>query len=64
MDISYSIIQQENEYRILLTPVDITVLPDQLQKTIVDRNIDISELIIDRISGESTTRQTVLHDFL
>lgn len=62
MDISYSIIQQENEYRILLTPVDITVLPDQLQKTIVDRNIDISELIIDRISGESTTRQTVLHD--
>ncbi|SFW36935.1 hypothetical protein SAMN02910409_1908 [Prevotellaceae bacterium HUN156] len=62
MEASYSIVQQEDEYRILLTPVNISAFPEQLQKKLVDRNIDISELIIDRISGESTTSQSVLHD--
>ena len=62
MEASYSIIQKENEYRVLLTPVDITAFPEQLQQVLVDRNIDISELIIDRVSGESTTGQDVLHD--
>jgi len=62
MEASYSIVQQENEYRILLTPVDTTALPEQLQKILSDRNIDLSELIIDRISGNSTTGQDILHD--
>ena len=62
MEASYSIVQQENEYRILLTPVDTSALPEQLQKILTDRNIDLSELIIDRISGNSTTGQDILHD--
>ena len=62
METSYSIIQKENEYRILLTPVNTEVLPEHIQEAIKGRNIDISELIIERISGESTTGQDVLHD--
>jgi len=62
METSYSIIQKENEYRILLTPVDTEVLPEHIQEVIKSRDIDISELIIERISGESTTGQDVLHD--
>lgn len=62
MEAAYSIVQQENEYRILLTPVNITALPKHLQKLLADRNIDVSELIIDRISGDSTTGQDILHD--
>ena len=62
MEASYSIVQKENEYRILLTPVDITALPEELQKILSDRNVDLSELIIDRISGNSTTGQDILHD--
>ncbi len=62
MEASYSIVQKENEYRILLTPVDITALPEELQKILSDRNVDLSELIIDRINGNSTTGQDILHD--
>ncbi|MBO7138645.1 MAG: hypothetical protein J6V92_09315 [Bacteroidaceae bacterium] len=59
---SYSIIQKDNEYRILLTSVNTEVLPEHIQEAISNRGIDISELIIERISGESTTTQDVLHD--
>ena len=62
MEASYSIIQQENEYRILLTPVNTGGLPVNIQEVLSNRKIDISELIIERISGESTTGQEVLHD--
>lgn len=62
MEAYYSIIQKENEYRILLTPVNTGVLPVHIQNIIAERMIDISELIIERISGESTTGQDVLHD--
>lgn len=62
MEAYYSIIQKENEYRILLTPVDTGVLPERIQQVLAERDIDISELIIERISGESTTRQDILHD--
>lgn len=62
MEASYSIIQKENEYRILLTPVDTGVLPDYIQKVLKSKNIDVSELIIERISGDSTTGQDILHD--
>ena len=55
MKASYSIIQKSNEYRILLTPVNIEVLPDDIQNVLSSRKIDISELMIERISGESTT---------
>lgn len=62
MEASYSIVQKENEYRILLTSVNTEVLPAHIQEAIKSRGIDISELIIERISGESTTGQDVLHD--
>ena len=62
MEASYSIVQKSNEYRILLTSVNIEVLPEHILKVLTSRKIDISELIIERISGESTTGQDVLHD--
>ena len=62
MEVSYSIIQKENEYRILLTPVNTGVLSESVQNVLAKRQIDISELMIERISGESTTGQDVLHD--
>lgn len=62
MEASYSIIQRENEYRVLLTSVNTEVLPEHIQEAIKSRGIDISELIIERISGETTTGQDVLHD--
>ncbi|MBR3656147.1 MAG: hypothetical protein IKN58_03130 [Prevotella sp.] len=62
MEASYSIIQKDNEYRILLTPVNIEVLPEHIQTVLSSRKIDISELMIERICGNSTTGQDVLHD--
>ena len=62
METSYSIVQKENEYRVLLTSVNTEVLPEHISKVISDREIDICELMIERIKGESTTGQDVLHD--
>jgi hypothetical protein len=62
MEASFSINQKNNEYRILLTPVNTEVLPSDIQTALKSRDIDISELMIERISGESTTGQDVLHD--
>lgn len=62
MEAYYSIIQKDNEYRILLTPVNTEGLPENIQQVLSSRIIDVSELIIERISGESTTGQDVLHD--
>ena len=62
METSYSIVQKESEYRILLTPANLGSLSATVLKVIADRGIDVSELIIDRISGETTTEQDVLHD--
>ena len=60
MEASYSIVQRENEYRILLTSVNTEVLPKHIQEAISSRDIDISELIIERISGESTTGRCMI----
>lgn len=46
----------------MLTSVNTEVLPERIQKILTSRNIDISELMIERISGESTTGQDILHD--
>ena len=62
MEASYSILYKESEYRILLSPVKTDILSDDVKALIVSKNIDVSELIIDRIKGESTTEQEVLHD--
>lgn len=62
METSYSIIQRDSEYRVLLTPANLKALSDDLQQIISERGVDVSELMIDRISGDSTTEQDVLHD--
>ena len=62
MEAAYSIVQKDNEYRVLLTSVNTEVLPERILKILTGRNIDISELMIERISGESTTGQDILHD--
>lgn len=62
MEAAYSIIHQESEYRILLTPANLSPLSDEIKKILHDRDIDVSELMIDRISGDTTTDQDVLHD--
>ena len=45
-----------------MTSVSIEVLPERIYNVLTSRKIDVSELIIERISGESTTTQDVLHD--
>lgn len=62
MEAYYSIVKKDSEYRILLTPVNVEVLPENILRTLSDRHVDISELIIERISGDDTTGQDVLHD--
>jgi len=57
MDASYSIIQKENEYRILLTSVNTGSLSNNIQEIIRDRDIhsDIVELLkedIKEVSGK------------
>lgn len=62
METSYSIIQRDSEYRISLTPANLNALSDDILSLFVEKEIDVSELIIDRISGTTTTDQEVLHD--
>jgi hypothetical protein len=47
---------------VLLTAANLSSLSDDVLTVLGERNIDISELMIDRISGKSTTEQDVLHD--
>ena len=62
MESSYSIFHKGSEYRILLSPVRLDVLSDKISSVVLEKNIDVSELIIERISGDDTTEQEVLHD--
>jgi hypothetical protein len=62
METSYSITQKESEYRVLLTSANLNSLSEDTLHVISSRGIDISELMIERISGEAATNQEVLHD--
>lgn len=62
MEASYSISQRGSEYRILLSPANLNILSEAAYDYIQRKGIDISELIIDWVKGESTTEQDVLHD--
>lgn len=62
METSFSISQQGSEYRILLSPANINILSEEVSSYISDKGIDISELIIDRVRGDETTEQNVLHN--
>lgn len=62
MNYSFSIsTRQGDEYRIMLNDVDISVLAENVQQTIVEYGIDISEIMIDRVKGGESTAQEVLH---
>ncbi|MBQ9202918.1 MAG: hypothetical protein IJ155_01615 [Prevotella sp.] len=62
MEASYSISHKDSEYRILLTSVRLDVLSDEICAYVCNKGVDVSELIIERISGDDTTEQEVLHD--
>lgn len=50
-----------DEYRIMLFDADVSLLAESVQKTIAERGIDISEIMIDRVKGGESTAQEVLH---
>ena len=62
MTYSFSISTRKgDEYRIKLLDVDISVLTKEVRDAIETNNFDISEIMIDRISGGESTAQEVLH---
>lgn len=62
MNYSFSISTKHgDEYRIMLFDADITLLADNVRETIVKNDIDISEIMIDRVNGGESTAQEVLH---
>lgn len=62
MNYSFSIsTRQGDEYRIMFIDADISVLAENVQQTIVEQGIDISEIMIDRVRGGESTAQEVLH---
>lgn len=62
MTYSFSITTRKgDEYRIKLLDVDISVLAQKVRSVIETNNFDISEIMIDRISGGESTAQEVLH---
>jgi hypothetical protein len=49
METSYSIVQRESEYRVLLTAANLSSLSDDILDVLDERNIDISDLLKDNI---------------
>ena len=50
-----------DEYRIMLSDADVSMLAEQVRNIIIANDIDISEIIIDRLKGGESTAQEVLH---
>ena len=62
MNYSFNISTRKgDEYRIMLGDVDVSILAQRVRDILVDNDIDISEIIIDRIRGGESTAQEVLH---
>ena len=62
MNYSFNISTRKgDEYRIMLSDADVSMLAQKVRDTLVDNNIDISEIFIDRIRGGESTAQEVLH---
>lgn len=62
MEASYYISQRDSEYRIMLSPANLNILTEEIKNLVYNKGIDVSELIIDRVKGDSTTEQEILHD--
>ena len=62
MNYSFSITTRRgDEYRIILVDAEISLLAKEVRDVIAKHNLDVSEVIIDRISGGESTAQEVLH---
>ena len=62
MNYSFSIVTGKgDEYRIMFIDADISLLAKDVRNVILENNLDISEIIIDRVSGGESTAQEVLH---
>lgn len=62
MNYSFSISTKHgDEYRIMLIDADISLLSDNVQEAICNNCVDVSEIMIERISGGDSTAQEVLH---
>ncbi|MBR2194491.1 MAG: hypothetical protein IJ911_02650 [Salinivirgaceae bacterium] len=62
MNYSFSISSRNgDEYRIMLFDADISLLADNVQNSITKQGVDISEIMIDRLSGGESTQPEVLH---
>lgn len=62
MNYSFFISTREgDEYRIMLSDADVYLLSEEVRNVLSENNIDVSEIIIDRIKGGQSTAQEVLH---
>ena len=62
MNYSFSISTKKgDEYRVMLFDADISQLAGNVKAVIAENNIDISEIMIDRVRGSYSTAQEVLH---
>ena len=50
-----------DEYRVMLSDADVSMLAQQVRDILITNDIDISEIIIDRLKGGESTAQEVLH---
>ena len=62
MNYSFNIsTRQGDEYRIMLSDADVSMLAQHVRESLSDNDIDVSEIIIDRVRGGESTAQEVLH---
>lgn len=62
MNYSFNISTRKgDEYRIMLSDADVSMLAQQVRDSLFVNGIDVSEIIIDRIRGGESTAQEVLH---
>lgn len=62
MNYSFSISTKKgDEYRIMLIDADISILAEDVISFLEGKQIDVSEIIIERVKGGESTAQEVLH---
>lgn len=62
MNYSFNISTRKgDEYRIMLSDANVSMLALQVRESLLVNDIDVSEIIIDRIRGGESTAQEVLH---
>lgn len=60
MDISISISSDlENEYRIILSPFEKSIIPDEVRE-LIGNGIEIADITLERVKGNSPTKTNIL----